>query len=51
MTEQEKKHYEDVVYPEIARKDFERELYKEMDIDERRYIENSSIEEFEEFER
>ena len=31
MTEEEKKYYEDVIYPEIARKDFEREIYKELD--------------------
>jgi hypothetical protein len=31
MTDKEKEHYENVIYPEIARKDFERELYKRMD--------------------
>jgi hypothetical protein len=31
MTKEEQRYYEDVIYPEIARKDFERELYKQMD--------------------
>ena len=28
-------YYEDVIYPEIARKDFEREIYKQMDEEDR----------------
>lgn len=31
MTEQEKRHYEDVIYPQIARRDWEREIYREID--------------------
>jgi len=31
MIDKEKEHYENVIYPEIARKDFERELYKQID--------------------